>query len=468
MTLTYADTRRKEKETTPTYGSVIGTAESSGQKLTPGGAAEKPVVGASVMGSGQAASSAQPAASGQAGGGQSYAAAVGTAASGNTPSTGGGAAAPSAGNGAYQTTYIDSNGNIKQGYIIGGVTYKDAAGAERIDPGTRVLTQGGEYILRQDGTSQLYSDYLAENRSGTDYLETLLSQLQTTYQKQIAAGDAAAAAATQQAINRLEAQKGELNTQYDDLNRQLYIDRRQDERTLPQQLAAMGYTGGLSESSLLRLGTSYEEALRQNESDRAKGLSDIDLDIENARLEGEIAAAQQRQTAQESYYSNYANIIAALAEQSNWRAEYDSAEAKTRSNSGWTKLEAGIMPNQDELDAMGMTYEQALGLTGGSAGSYTGGYYTYAAASGGNGSGDNGSGDNGTGGGYNNVARELMAQIDAWNAQASTRIYAGGLSGTQAQAVLDDVNVKARAYINSKIADGSITADEGKKLMNSL
>ncbi len=389
MALTYASTRKKEMEAAPTYGNSAGTAQRSGQKLTYAGAAEKPVVGNSVMGTGQTGASAgtaqqseqkltyagaaekpvignstmgtgqtgasAQAAAGQAGTAPSYSAAVGSAASGNAPSTEGGAAAPGGGNGAYQTTYIDPDGNIRQGYIIGGATYKDAAGTERIDPGTRVLTQGGEYIMRQDGTGQLYSDYLAENRTGTDYLETLLSQLRTSYQEQTEAGDAAAAAATQQAINRLEAQKGDLNTQYDALNRQLYIDRRQDERTLPQQLAAMGYTGGLSESSLLRLGTGYEEALRQNESDRARGLSDIDLNIENARLEGEIAAAQQRQAAQESYYSNYANVIAALAEQSNWRAEYNSGEAKTRSNSGWTKLEAGIMPNQEELDAMGLT-----------------------------------------------------------------------------------------------------------------
>ena len=44
---------------------------------------------------------------------------------------------------------------------------------------------------------------------------------------------------------------------YAGTNRQLYRDYMGNKRTLPQQMAAMGYNGGLSESAQLRLRNSY-------------------------------------------------------------------------------------------------------------------------------------------------------------------------------------------------------------------
>ncbi len=47
-------------------------------------------------------------------------------------------------------------------------------------------------------------------------------------------------------------------------------------RALPQQLAAMGYSGGLTESNLLRLYTDYAEGLNENERARLARQGEFD------------------------------------------------------------------------------------------------------------------------------------------------------------------------------------------------
>ena len=44
---------------------------------------------------------------------------------------------------------------------------------------------------------------------------------------------------------------------------QLYIDRMNNQKEIDQRMAAQGITGGAAESTLLGLGTQYEDALRQ-------------------------------------------------------------------------------------------------------------------------------------------------------------------------------------------------------------
>ena len=100
-------------------------------------------------------------------------------------------------------------------------------------------------------------------------------------------------ASIQQAQNSLSGQKDTVNQQYDELARQMYIDRRMNEKKLPQQMAAMGYNGGTTESAALGLQTSYQDALRQGETARNSTLSSLDQAIINAKLSGDIALAQQ-------------------------------------------------------------------------------------------------------------------------------------------------------------------------------
>lgn len=52
---------------------------------------------------------------------------------------------------ATKTSYIDSQGNTRVGYLIDGQTYKDSSGTSRIDVGSKVQTGGGWYELGESG-----------------------------------------------------------------------------------------------------------------------------------------------------------------------------------------------------------------------------------------------------------------------------------------------------------------------------
>ena len=87
-----------------------------------------------------------------------------------------------------------------------------------------------------------YADALAENKT---------------------AADAAAETAERDAQDALERIRGG----YKSTDRQLYREYMESKRTLPQRLAAQGITGGLTESSQVRLANSYGEELAENETD---------------------------------------------------------------------------------------------------------------------------------------------------------------------------------------------------------
>lgn len=88
-----------------------------------------------------------------------------------------------------------------------------------------------------------YADALAENKT---------------------AADAAAETAERDAQDALERIRGG----YKSTDRQLYREYMENKRTLPQRLAAQGITGGLTESSQVRLANSYGEELAENERAR--------------------------------------------------------------------------------------------------------------------------------------------------------------------------------------------------------
>ena len=62
-------------------------------------------------------------------------------------------------NKAAQTTYYDPSGKQQTGYIIGGKTYKDAGGTQRIDTGSVVKTAGGYYKMGDSGSSYVGAEY---------------------------------------------------------------------------------------------------------------------------------------------------------------------------------------------------------------------------------------------------------------------------------------------------------------------
>lgn len=99
------------------------------------------------------------------------------------------------------------------------------------------------------------------NNSGTPYLDQYKT-LKKGYEKQLANETAQ--------LSKKEAQEiADSNRIYDANARQNYINYMQNKKNLPSQLNALGIRGGASESSLVRLGTTYGQNVATNEAARA-------------------------------------------------------------------------------------------------------------------------------------------------------------------------------------------------------
>ena len=169
----------------------------------------------------------------------------------------------------------------------------DAAGSHYDSSGnwiydsSRALTQGGSQGSVYGGSSYANAYNNAYNNS-----DALLSQYMNLYNNQnsayaqaLAEQKAAQEAAVQKAVGTLEGQKTDTTNSYNDLFRQLYINKMKNQKNIGQQMAAQGINGGAAESTLLGMNTQYEDALRQGEQGRLNAIRDLDQAISDASSE---------------------------------------------------------------------------------------------------------------------------------------------------------------------------------------
>lgn len=274
-----------------------------------------------------------------------------------------------------------------QAYVMG-----TALGATRDDAG--VWWYDGQHLydtiyqapeIKPSEVPNYYEDFQQEIKDFQDQQET---NLENQY-----------AAALEAARLNLEAQKGTVTQQYDDLAKQLYIQRRMSEKALPEQMSAMGYNGGLTESSALELQTSYADALRQGETQRINTIASLENAIRQAELEGNQELAAQLSALAQNTMGLYADAMAQIQNQANWNAQMqyqaqqdnlaqqnwytqflyngqqdaldrnqnqsDKQQATQKENqailreNAWMKLQSGSIPTAEELAILGMTQAEA-------------------------------------------------------------------------------------------------------------
>ena len=200
-------------------------------------------------------------------------------------------------------------------------------------------------------------------KTGVSYA-SLLKEQQSAYDNIQAKQEAAKKAAVEKAVGTLDAQKKNVNQSYADLNRQLYINRRMAEKKLPQQMAAMGHTGGLTESAVLGLQTGYNEGLRQGEQERLKSIADIDKAIVDTRLQGDISIAELAAQNAKDKMTSYANILTAMQNQANADREYGLTQQQMSRQEALDQLERDDLDYSRKLAAAQYLYESAGDASG--------------------------------------------------------------------------------------------------------
>lgn len=141
------------------------------------------------------------------------------------------------------------------------------------------------------------------------YLDELRDQYQKMYDDAVKTNNDAAKAAAERALAQAEKGVSELGDQYGSLNKQLYRDYMESLRVLPQEMAARGYSGGMSESARLGLDTAYGERLNENEAARIAAIMQLRQQGADAEYQANAARDQANAQAQQNLYANMMNLI---------------------------------------------------------------------------------------------------------------------------------------------------------------
>lgn len=216
-----------------------------------------------------------------------------------------------------------------------GGLYGSLAGAGRLpkqDASTTDMTQPGDSTQKPSGRGNggsgsggkvTYIDPNGDAQKGTTegtpeetpgepqrtYLDDLKEQYQKMYDDAVKANNDAAKAAAERALAQAEKGVGELGDQYGSLNKQLYRDYMESLRVLPQEMAARGYSGGMSESARLGLDTAYGERLNENEAARIAAIMQLRQQGADAEYQANAARDQANAQAQQNLYANMMNLI---------------------------------------------------------------------------------------------------------------------------------------------------------------
>lgn len=288
------------------------------------------------------------------------------------------------------------------------------------------------------------------------YLDELRDQYQKMYDDAVKANNDAAKAAAERALAQAEKGVGELGDQYGSLNKQLYRDYMESLRVLPQEMAARGYSGGMSESARLGLDTAYGERLNENEAARIAAIMQLRQQGADAEYQANAARDQANAQAQQNLYANMMNLIL--------QQQQDAAtKAQNMAQYGDFSGYLGLGYTQSEIDQMQKAWiaanpelAKALGYV--KTPSYSG-YYS--------GSGGGGSVTVSTEGLQDAILGDLndgKDRVAIWNDLAA-RYKAGDITEEQFRDAIHytDYAATAKAYNKTPTSAGYKTWPGGKK-----
>lgn len=173
----------------------------------------------------------------------------------------------------------------------------------------REQTQPKVTYVDEDGNAKKGTTEETPAEPKRTYLDELQDQYQKMYDDAVKANNDAAKAAAERAQAQVNEGIGSLGDSYGNLNKQLYRDYMESLRVLPQEMAARGYSGGMSESARLGLDTAYGERLNENEAARIAAIMQLRQQGADAEYQANAARDQANAEAQQTLYANMMNLI---------------------------------------------------------------------------------------------------------------------------------------------------------------
>jgi len=143
----------------------------------------------------------------------------------------------------------------------------------------------------------------------------------------------------QQIVAQLEQQKSQNNFNYDEIARQAYIANRQNQMNLPQQLSALGISGGASETAQLGLSTNYQNNLNSNEQARQQMIQQIANGVLQAKLQADSDINGYYANSQQSALAAYQQQQAQQQAYNQWLQQFNYQQQQDSLNREWQQLQ---------------------------------------------------------------------------------------------------------------------------------
>lgn len=259
---------------------------------------------------------------------------------------------------AYTPTSIrTASGKNASGYISNGKTYY--SDGSRIKNGDSVTDNSGrEWRMTSNGGVATGNNYsIGGNQgaykgtpnnsvSGNNYYD----QYQSILDKQLKAQQDAINKQTQATVDSINAYKPKVEQSYADQQKSNYISNVKNQSQMGDYLGAMGYSGGMAESTMANLNNTYQNNRSAADTEKNSALLQIDQQAAQAKSSGDTSLAD----ATNSYYTNYLSALQnqqqfdyqkQLQEQENYSntasAYYDNYQAEIN------KLLAAGVPEDD-------------------------------------------------------------------------------------------------------------------------
>lgn len=155
----------------------------------------------------------------------------------------------------------------------------------------------------------------------------------------------------EQSLAQLEQEKSQNNLSFDEIARQAYIANRQSQMNLPQQLAAMGISGGASETAQLGLSATYQNNLNSNEQARQQMVQQMANSALQARLQADSDIGGYYADAQQSALAAYQQQQAQQQAYDQWAQQFGYQQRRDSLDREWqqTQLNNSNKQYQDSL-----------------------------------------------------------------------------------------------------------------------
>ncbi len=161
-----------------------------------------------------------------------------------------------------------------------------------------------------------------------------------------------------QLLAQYDAQKAQGEESFDDIARQAYIAKRQGETALPQRLAALGISGGGSESADLQLQANYQNNLNSNEQARQKMLKDYALQALIAQAQADSDISGYYSTANQNAMSAWQSELQNQNSWNQWAANFELQQQQMAESMRQWELNYALQKQQQADSLTDKEYER--------------------------------------------------------------------------------------------------------------